>query len=133
MGADYRKAPKQVIGAQSGNTLIPNVTRYANPGGSVFHAAEGDARMRIPFDCVIRLLYCRSEFPPGAGDTYTYTIMVNGIASILTAQIAGAAAVEGNDLVNAVAVAAGDELTIRVVTSVGAAQGYHLWSWEILT
>ena len=131
MGADYRKQHQSVIGSQSGNTTGVNMTRYMNPGGSILHNNDIDARMRIPYTCTIRNLYLRSDVPAGAGETFIYTIMLNGIATAITGTIGGAAAVEANDLVNAIAVALGDEISLRIVASLNAAVAYHSLSIEL--
>jgi len=131
MGADYKKNHASIIGAQSVNTLAVNSTRYLNPGGSNFQPTEPPARMRIPFSCVIRNLYVRATFAPGAGETYDYEILVNGAPSGIACQIAGAIDVEANDLVNVVGLVLGDEICLEVITSLNASVRYHGMSIEL--
>ena len=131
MGADYRHAHiSSLLGASNG--VVPaNVTVYAPPAGAVESAGIGNSQTPISINCIIDYLYVIATAAPGAGETFTYTLMVNGVASALTCQIAGAAAVPANDLVNAVQVNAGDDLCIRIVTSLNAAITYHHWSFRI--
>jgi len=63
--------------------------------------------------------------PAGAGETYTYTVRVNGAATALTCQIAGAAQAS-NGIVGSVVIAAGDRITVELVTSAAAAGSRHV-------
>ena len=131
MGADYEKQHRSILGAQTISAPAPNTTRYLNPGGSVATLPELDARMRIPYTCTVRNLYVRSTLAPGAGETYTYTIYLNGAPTAITCQIEGAVDVEADDLVNIVAVAAGDELTLEIAVSLNGVAAYHNYSFEV--
>lgn len=62
---------------------------------------------------------------PGAAQTFTYTIMQNGVATSMTGAISGAASFQVIVNSNAFVVAAGDRITMRLVTSAGAALSLH--------
>jgi hypothetical protein len=55
----------------------------------------------------------RQEVPAGNGNAIVYTLRVNGVNSTLAVSILSTAQ-DGSDLVNTVAVVAGDEIDLRV-------------------
>jgi len=61
---------------------------------------------------------------PGAGETFTYTVMKNGVATALTVAISGASATKAN-VATDVAFAQDDDLSVKIVTSSGAAVTKH--------
>jgi hypothetical protein len=61
----------------------------------------------------LRNMRVRQENPAGNGNPIVYTLRVNGVASLLTVSILSTAQ-DGSDLVNTVAVVAGDEIDLRV-------------------
>lgn len=74
---------------------------------------------------ILRNLVVKSYQAPGGGQTYTYTVRVNGNPTAITCQIAGAGTVNANDLVNAVRVVVGDRVTVQLVTSGAATVSRH--------
>ncbi len=131
-GADYRKADKSIIGGAIGANHATNTTAFADAqGGGVGHAVQIRAEQYVPFSCVMSLLHVHTHQAPGAGETLTFTLMVNGNASALEAQIAGAAATEAADVVNEVGVAAGDYITMRIVSSLNAAGAFPTWLLQV--
>ncbi len=131
MPHDYKKPHQSILGAQLVDSQPANTIRHMNPGGAASNINEEDARMRIPYTCTIRNLYVRSSGPPGAGETFTYAIMVNGFASALICQIAGAVDIEDNDLVNVSQITLGDEISFRITSSLNAAAVRHSLSLEV--
>lgn len=77
---------------------------------------------------IIGNLIVRSESPPGAGETYTYTIRVNGVPTAITAVISGGVDRSASDLVNTVQVDIGDSVACQCVTSLNATTGDHIGS-----
>jgi hypothetical protein len=71
--------------------------------------------MTIPTSAggTIRNMRVRQQSPAGNGNPIVYTLRVNGVASALTVSILSTAQ-DGSDLVNTVAVVAGDEIELRV-------------------
>jgi hypothetical protein len=61
----------------------------------------------------LKTLYVTHGATAGA-DTLVYTVMVNGVASALTASLSSGSNGPASNLVTTVAVAAGDKLTLRV-------------------
>ena len=131
MGADYRAKHAAILGGTTGAAQAANQTRFYNPNGSPATPNENDARMVIPFACHITNLYVRSRGPAGAGETYDYQVFLNGNATGLILQIAGGAAVTAGPDTTVVAVAAGDEISIRIVSSAAANAENHMWSLEV--
>jgi len=101
-----------------GFNMPQNLTRYF----TFYQLAGLVTTVEVPITRtgIIRNLYVIVNPAPGVGETFNFTLMVNGIATVLTCQIAGAD-VAGNDLVNAVPVVAGDTICMRCVSSVAAA------------
>ena len=133
MGADYKKKQSSLIGGHSEAALGSNITRYIHPFGPYFHVPELDARMVVPFDCLITDFYVRCSQAPGAGETNDYAMYLNGAPTALALQIAGAAAVQAGPDLDVIAIVDGDEISIEVITSLNAVGVYHSWSLEVNT
>lgn len=129
MGADYRKSPKGVLQYSSAGTVAVGATVYINVSGQ--NAVENRVSAPMPYACVIRNLFGKATAPPGVGETYTYTLFLNGIATLLTCQTAGAVLLQSSDLVNGIAIAAGDLVSIRIVTSGAAGVVRHQAGFEV--
>jgi hypothetical protein len=61
----------------------------------------------------LRNMRVRQQIPAGNGNAIVYTLRVNGVASALAVSILSTAQ-DGSDLVDTVAVVAGDEIDIQV-------------------
>lgn len=131
MGADYEKSHRSIIGGFTATNIGANLTRYAFPYGSPPLVPEIDARMVMPFSCILTRYWVRSTLAPGAGETYDITVLLNGVPTLLTLQIAGAVDVQAGPDVDMVAITADDELSIEVVTSLNAALCQMSWSMEV--
>lgn len=123
MGAKYKQNKRWSDHWHAGGTVGANSTRYFS--GSYLNPVELAASVPAPQNYIIEGFYCRSQLAPGAGETYTYTLMLNGLPQAMTCQTAGAAAVESFDFQNPVAVVIGDLISVRVVTSLNAAVTVH--------
>jgi len=76
---------------------------------------------RVPRGGTLRNLYVRHNSPGGTGAVITYTVFVNGVATVLTIGVASTTA-SGADTVNSVVVVAGDRVRIEA-TKVAIAGG----------
>jgi hypothetical protein len=94
-------------------------TYYGFPGSAPNTDANNYAI--APYAGTLSNLYMASSGAPGAAQTYTATLYKNGSATALGATISGASATSANDTTNAVSVAAGDSLQIRLSTTGGVA------------
>jgi len=84
----------------------------------------------IAYGGTLRRLYIHTQLAPGAGQTVTLTVFVNGVATALTATIADAA-VDAADLVNNVPIAEGQRVNVQIVTSVGSAAQPLTWGFRL--
>jgi len=84
-----------------------------------------NAEVPIPENGIIEAMYAHSSVPPGAGETYDYTLILNGAPQAMTIQIAGAVDQDGNNELNPIVVALGDLICIQCTTSLNAAISGH--------
>jgi len=120
-----------MIGGGDNGTLAAGQTAYYNPYGGGDQVAAASVDIRVPFDCIIDELRGNAVGAPGAGDTYTYTLMVEGAASALTCQTVNPN-LESQDLVNQVSVSEDELICIRIVTSATATARLHRWSMKCI-
>ncbi len=113
----------------SATTIATNTTAYLSQFGQ--SATEAEVSIAVPFACTAKNLYAKSDAAPGATETYDYTLMVNGAPAALTCQTADPA-VASSDLTHTVSIAAGDVISIKVVTSDGSAVTRHKASIELM-
>lgn len=121
---------RQVIVFQSPVNVAAGATRYFGTS----RESGLEVAIQVPFAIAgtLRNLYVQSGNPPGAGETFTYTLRINGANGNLTAQIAGAVATQASDLVNTDAIAAGNRVCIRIVASGATAVTSHQVSMEFV-
>lgn len=111
---DAREAAVMQFSTASG-TVPDSTTRYM--GMAIVSTVDADAWIRVPYACTVRNLH--TQVPGSATGTRTYTVMVNGVASSITAAASGATT-QAQDTTNTATLAAGDRLSIRIVTSGGS-------------
>lgn len=124
----------RLLGFGSMYTNVPaNATSYLFPtdqGGegmrSSFLAVESmDANYLVTHTGLLSNLMAYVTAPPGVGQTFVYTVRVNGTPTTITCTIAGAVNRLGSDLVNTAKVVVGDRITVQVVASVTATATKH--------
>ena len=76
----------------------------------------------VPFDATIAHLYVETSKAPAGSETYTFTVMKNGVAQSIVVTIS-AAGTSGSDSANHFTVSAGDRISLRAVGSTTAASG----------
>lgn len=120
-----------IVYSGGSTTIAAGVTRYLC---SAYMRGGGGDLSTLNDPCVIYLcvrkgslktLVALAGAPPGVGQTFIYMVMVNGVASTLTATIGGAAAVTAMDATDVVQIDPGDRVVLRVVSSGGAAVTVH--------
>ena len=91
------------------DSVAAGVTTYTAIDGLVTGSTtQANVKTVISAPGTFKNLFVRAATGPGAGETITVTLMVNGSAAALTAAISdGGTDAEGSDLVNEVAVVAG--------------------------
>ena len=94
--------------------ITANGTSYLAPGNGATQLNE--IRVRVSRPGILRNLFAWQRVASGAaGRTDIYTVRVNGANTGITCTLDNA--VEGADIVNEVLVAAGDQVSIRLVSN----------------
>jgi len=140
-GADYNlrahrvMTPGGIMQFSSGSTGIPvSTTAYLT---AFDHTTTiTNAYFYVPFAARLINLHAEVNAAPGSGDSFTYTVMVDGAASALTAQIVNTA-VRKADLTNEAIIPSpangtGNRVTVRVVSTSGAAVTRHRVSFGVI-
>lgn len=116
-----------------GGDLTPSATTttYWCPQGCFSsNSADTGRRAKITSPGVIKNLYVQlNAVAPGAGKSYTYTIMKNGVATALQVVISGTNT-SGSNTTDSVTVAAGDNISMRIVPSGTPAVPWSNWGVE---
>lgn len=99
-------------GSYSNTTTQYGVVTGENSGDSIVGRMESP----IPLAGDVKNLYISLNAAPGAGKSWTFTVMKNGVATTLTCTVSDAATT-ANDTSHTVAVAEDDRLEIRCVPS----------------
>lgn len=95
-------------------------TRYLAPGYEDAVAPTVPAQWRVPFDGTLRRFSVRHNVGAGNGSAVVYTLRINDVGSALSASLASTAS-DGTDLVDDVAVVAGDRVDIEVTKAASIA------------
>lgn len=119
---------KAVIPFQPSTSIAGGVTSYIGAGH--LSASEIEVGIIMPFKCVARNLHGHLSVAPGGAQTMTYMIRKDLADTALTLVITGAAT-EGADVVNEVAFAKGDLMTLRGVASATAATTFAKGAVEV--
>lgn len=91
-------------------------TRFLPPGRITGTApTTDDFQMPLTRAGTLRRLFVYHRTPPGGAVNITYTVMINGVATALTVTLAANANGPASDLVNTVAVAINDRVSLRAV------------------
>lgn len=122
------------IAGDSGTTIAVGSTVYAHPNGHSTTGTDstGATRFKVPRAGTVQTLYVEASSGHGSGDN-VYTLRKNGSDQAVTCTITGAATT-CSDLTHNFAVAAGDLLSVKVVTASGglAVAVSHAWGFEIV-
>lgn len=97
----------------AGSVNPTTTTRFLYPWYDDDLAQVTAIRWRAPRAGTLRNLYVRHNAPAGNGNLIVYRVRVNGVATLLLVSLASTAT-DGSNLVNTVAIAAGDLLDIVV-------------------
>jgi hypothetical protein len=110
---------KCIVSAAS-NGLTSGSTWYLGLVGA--STTESDGFFAAPFTGTLRNMRARvSGNGPGAGQTITFTLRTQGVDTTLTCVISGAGSSSGSDTTHTVTLNTGDVITVKAVTSAGAA------------
>jgi len=110
-------AKESLILGGSGSIMISSSnTTYAQimGGETAPSTTENDQRQVCPTSGKIKNLYVKLNEAPGSGNSFTFTLRVDGVNSDLTVTISDDATT-GNDTVHEISVSAEDILTMEIV------------------
>jgi hypothetical protein len=114
--------------AGSVGTLAANSTNYLGSSGS--SATEANVRWVAARTFAYAKVVCSVAVAPGAGQSYTYTLMDNGSATSVTGAISGGATF-GATFSGVYTMFTGHVFDVRAVTSSGAAVSTHSCGVEL--
>lgn len=125
----------QFSGNANGSTVPAASTHFLMNGHGGTSATSADTTLRVPSAYTLGRFYVRTTTAQPGDGALTITVLVNGVPTALVVTIpAGGAASLYSNLVNTVAVAAGDTLLIRLVNAspgtVSAALRSFSMQWE---
>lgn len=117
------------LNGKSKADVVAGVTGYLGP--DAFDANESNAIWRAPRDGLLVVGHVLSVNAPGAGQSYTYTLRKNGVDTAITFTSSGASAF-GGEVYAVVQVSKFDSISLKLVTSAGAATSRHWFNAQLL-
>lgn len=109
-------------------TIAANTTRYVGLG---IHTGAYLTSLVMPYSGTLKNLYVyTASGAPGAGQSYTFTLMVNNAETSITCAISGDASSSANDTTHTANVTAGQRVALKCVFSSGAAANYVNFALE---
>lgn len=123
-------------GGSQGPTAASGAVSYQFPqfgGGVAWGATETQRRDTCPIDCSLSKLSVRITTDPGAGASWTFELLKNGVATGVTVTISTGGALYQQDGVNTVSVSKGDSLSLKATASATApaAPGAMEWAFYV--
>lgn len=109
-------------------TVATNSTVYLGTVGQ--QASQLDAYLMVGRTGVATQFVVQVDTAPGASESFTYTVLKNDVATAMTGAISGAGSFQFVSPTS-FTVSAADRLSIRLVTSSGAAIARHRWVLNI--
>lgn len=120
-GTGNATGPKSLLSfGGATNAIATNATGWLGSGLQC-NGAESFCFLPMAGAATISNLYVNVQQAPGAGQTYTVVLRKNQVNQTTTCVISGAAATSCNDTAHSFNVAAGDNVTVQITTSNGAA------------
>jgi len=118
-----------IIVASTNTPLNATATRYVSPAtGGYPRATEAEAAVPITAGGgALDRLYVELQTAPGVGNSFTFTVMVDGVASSLACTISGTDTT-GSNLANLATYLTGDAISLRAVPSSNPDVGEVSWS-----
>lgn len=107
----------------SATTIAAASTVYLGANGA--QASINATAWIVPYACLALKLTVQSTLAPGAGQTFTYTVLDINLNVLATAVVSGAVATGTEVYIPAQALARDASLAVKLITSAGAAAGFH--------
>jgi hypothetical protein len=98
-------------------------TRFLSPGFSATASTTNILQIPIPFDATLRSFFVRHNASNGDGDSVVYTVLVNGVATQITATLITGAIGQASDVAHSVEVRAGDTVSIAAIKPLDITDG----------
>jgi len=117
---------RAIIGFGNDNLGAAADTRFLSQwyGGSASVAGTTNVQPIVaPRSGTLKNMFVRHQAAAGNGNTIVYTVLVNGVATAITATLATGAIGQTSDLVNTAAVAQGDLIQLRAVKALAVGGG----------
>lgn len=137
MDTPSTRRPYEHIWFNSGATIPTNVTKYL---GSLFRMGAAGGYDSVDTSIYVNHLVTRkgtlknfvvlASSVAGVGQTFVYTVEINGVPTAMTVTLSGNAQLTGTDIVNIIQVDPSNRITVKVVTSNGAAVATHVVSFD---
>lgn len=114
-----------VLGFGGGSIGSPADTRFLDPwyGDNNGVAMTTLIEMPAPRAGTLQNLFVRHNAGPGNANLVAYTVLVNGVATAITASLAANAVAQASDLVNSVAIVQGDRIALRATKAAAIGNG----------
>jgi len=122
--ADTNISGSRIFSSSTPATVASNATVFLGPNGAG-NLLSGDSCWVVGRIGVVRACFSAVTAAAGAGQSFTYTLFRNGVATAMTWNISGAGALSGSTSTNPITVQPTDSLDIRLVTSAGATASKH--------
>ena len=121
----YQPQWRSSVHCATSSTVASSLTRYL--GVNRHDPTEANVSFTMPFDGTFVLMSCHASTAPTAGDTFVYTLRKDGSDTLLTATISETdiKAVSTSAAANYVTFLTSSVLSVKLVTSAGAASAYH--------
>ena len=134
---DTISAPNFTIGASGDTKLIFGGSAFPVTSGQTIYLGSGidgtEANARISLiACTAKQIQVSSSAAPGTGESFVYTIMKNGSAdSTFVVTVANSSTSGSASDSSGTSFSNGDYISVRLVTSSGAATAHHSFSIKI--
>lgn len=125
-------SPDASFEGATNTTTVAAETSYI--GAQIKTYIESQASRPLTRRCQLLRMYVASDAAPGAGQSYTYTLRENAADTAMVATIAGASGFSASAMSPAPAILLGQDenISIKHVSSSGAASANHRWSLAML-
>lgn len=125
-GTTNRVGAETMTGSSS-STVAAGATTYLGVGG---HGAINERNGIVSKAGKATRFFVRTSNTPGSGNTFTYTVVKNGVDTTMTGTISDAGTTLDTSS-NEFSVARGDRLTVKLVTSASASAVHHAWGLSV--
>jgi len=120
------KFEQQVMGWQ-GSTLALRYETVVQSISSSWKVSELDAAQCVAIRQALSIFTVRVNIAPGVGESRTYTVMRNGVATDMAVTISGTDTT-GTDSAHLVSLVAGDTVSLRSSATAGSAASTSYWT-----